>query len=314
MPVNDGYSYRHVLDHRAIGQTTLTYLEIAFPHSSAVDWQARLDAGEVRLDDRVVRGPEALRPGLILVWDRPGWEEPETPRTYDLIHRDDDLIVVAKPSGLPTLPGAGFLQNTLLHLVRSEFPEARPLHRLGRATSGLVMFARNTQSAAILSQRWPEVRKHYHALAAGVASQAIYDIQMPIGPQHHPRMGAVHAASASGKPAHSVARPLQRRADTTVFEVELLTGRPHQIRIHLAFIGHPLVGDPLYAPGGLPRPDNPGLPGDAGYFLHARRLQFSHPRTGQRLDVTAPLPEILVTETCGPPPGATPAPADPSDR
>ncbi len=109
----------------------------------------------------------------------------------------------------------------------------------------------------------------------------------------HPRLGKVHAASSEGKPARSVARPVERRIDSTVFEVDLHTGRPHQIRIHLATIGHPLVGDPLYASGGKPRAVEPGLPGDAGYFLHAKRLVLLHPTSGQQLDIKSPLPEIF---------------------
>ena len=151
----------------------------------------------------------------------------------------------------------------------------------------------DTKTAGALHRRWPGVRKQYRALAAGVASEDSYDIRCPIGPVDHDRLGRVHAASPTGKPAHSIARVLQRRSDSTVFEVDLRTGRPHQIRIHLASIGHPLVGDPLYASGGIPKPDRPGLPGDTGYFLHANRLIFEHPLSGKSLDLPAPIPEML---------------------
>lgn len=294
MSVNDGYCYRHVLDHTAAGDSTLAYLVRRFPHSTVAEWRARLKAGEVLLNDTAASGSECLKPGSVLLWNRPGWVEDETPRTYEVIYCDESLLVVDKPSGLPTLPGAGFYRNTLLSLVHSDFPEARPLHRLGRATSGLVLFARNPRAAATLSQSWPQVQKQYRALGSGVALQEAYEICVPIGPQPHPRLGHVHAASDSGKPAHSIARVRERRERTTVFEVDLLTGRPHQIRIHLAAIGHPLEGDPLYVAGGLPRTDHPGLPGDAGYWLHAGRLRFVHPESGERLDVRAPPPEILM--------------------
>ena len=142
-------------------------------------------------------------------------------------------------------------------------------------------------------RHWPQIRKQYQALGSGIATQDSYDIQNAIGPQPHPRLGQVHAACSTGKFARSLVRPLQRRANTTVFEVDLLTGRPHQIRIHLACIGHPLEGDPLYAAGGQPRINQPGLPGDSGYWLHARRLVFEHPVSGERLELSAPLPEIL---------------------
>ena len=293
MTPNQGYSYRHVLDHGAVGHSTLSYLVGQFSHSTEAQWRARLEAGEISLDDQRAQGHEPLRAGMVLTWNRPGWVEAATPRSYGVIFQDDDLLVVDKPSGLPTLPGAGYYLNTLLSLVRQDFPAARPLHRLGRATSGLVIFALNSQAAATLSGRWPQVHKRYVALASGVATQETYEISAPIGKQVHPRLGQVHAANVNGKPARSIAHTLQRRTDTTVFEVDLVTGRPHQIRIHLAFIGHPLAGDPLYAAGGQPRIDQPGLPGDPGYWLHASRLMFEHPRSGEPLELTAPPPECL---------------------
>ena len=296
MTLNQGYSYRHVLGPRAVGHTTLSYLAEHYSHSDVSAWQARLEAGEVLWNDKAADGWELLRAGDVLVWNRPGWVEEETPQDFGVVFQDQDLLVVNKPSGLPTLPGAGFYLNTLLSLVQTEFPEARPLHRLGRGTSGLVLFALNTETASTLSRQWPQVQKQYQALASGEAEQETYDIRVPIGPCEHPRLGQVHAASASGKSSRSVARTLERRSNTTVFEVDLCTGRPHQIRIHLAFIGHPLEGDPLYATGGQPREDQPGLPGDGGYWLHAKRLVFEHPVSGVRLEFRAPLPEIL---SCG---------------
>jgi len=296
MTLNQGYRYREVLGLSARGQSTLSYLASHFDHSTESQWQERLNAGEILLEDSIASGDESLNAGNILVWNRPGWSEAETPKEYGVIYRDEDLLVVDKPSGLPTIPGAGFYQNTLLSLVQIDFPEARPLHRLGRATSGLVLFALNRQTASALSRNWPEVQKQYQALSSLVASQESYDIRSPIGEHAHPTLGKVYAANLSGKTARSVARTIQRRTNTTVFEVNLHTGRPHQIRIHLAYIGHPLEGDPLYASGGQPRIDQPGLPGDPGYFLHAKRLVFSHPSTGKLIELNSPLPAILRTD------------------
>ncbi len=166
-----------------------------------------------------------------------------------MIYEDAQLLVVDKPSGLPTLPGAGFYLHTLLSQVQQQYPRStRSIAWTGHV--GLVLFARDSQTAAILCRDWAQVHKQYEALATGVAAQESYEHQVPIGPVPQPRLGTVHAASPSGKPAHSVARVIERRAEVTAFEVDLLTGRPHQIRIHLASIGHPLVGDPLYAAAG----------------------------------------------------------------
>ena len=291
--LNEGYSYRHVLGSDSMNCTALSYLASHFDHSSKAEWQERLAAGEVLLNDVVATGFESLRAGGVLIWNRPGWLENETPQHYSLLYEDDQLLAVDKPSGLPTLPGAGYYLNTLLSLVRKDFPEACPLHRLGRATSGLVLLARDSVTASVISRDWPKIEKQYQALGSWIASQAMYDIRSPIGKLEHPRLGAVYAASPEGKPARSVARPLELRSNATLFEVDLHTGRPHQIRIHLAFIGHPLVGDPLYTTGGQPISDQPGLPGDAGYWLHAKRLKLTHPTTGKELLLNAPLPAVL---------------------
>lgn len=298
--LNNGYTYREQVSTEANGQPVLTYLVSRYRHSGEAAWRERLERGEVLLDGVPASGAELLRAGQVLIWNRPSWQEENVPRHYDLIFRDELLIAVNKPSGLPTLPGGGFLHNTLLGAVREHFPEARPLHRLGRGTSGLVLFARTRGAAAAMSEAWRkrQVEKRYRALAEGVAEREQYEIAVPVGPVPHPMLGTVHAASPGGKPALSVARVLERREEATLFEVDIHTGRPHQIRIHLAHAGHPLLGDPLYAPGGVPKgeehgADLPGLPGDGGYLLHAHTLGFEHPVTGERLELQAPPPPIL---------------------
>ena len=164
------------------------------------------------------------------------------------------------------------MENTLLRLVQRQIPTANPVHRLGRATSGLVLFAKTTVAARNIFNTWntPAVEKIYQALSQGVAEEAEYDILTPIGLVPHPRLGSVWAANPSGKRSRSMATVISRGFNSTTFSVSLGSGRPHQIRIHLACIGHPLVGDPLYGPSGLPLEHWPGLPGDGGYFLHAQ--------------------------------------------
>jgi len=290
---NDGYAHREIVGSSAAGKAVLGWLEATYRHSSAETWRERIEGGEVDLDGRRARADEILEAGQILVWNRPPWVEPEVPLRFDVIHEDDQVLVVAKPSGLPTMPGGGFLQNTLQAIVRQAFPGASPIHRLGRGTSGIVIFAKTTGAAAFLSRELRErrIRKVYLALASGDPAWDERTIEVPIGPVEHPRLGSIHAASPDGKHARSHARVMERRGDACVLEVEIETGRPHQIRIHLAAVGHPLVGDPLYEPGGLPRAD--ALPGDLGYVLHAWRVEFEHPAGGRRA-IVAPPPDALL--------------------
>ena len=290
--LNRGHAYTTIIGSQHHGQTLLAHLACLYSHSTSEVWQARLNQGEVTLNGVTATGNEPLSAGQTLVWKRPPWNEPDVPRQFEILLDDLHLLAVNKPSGLPTLPGGGFMENTLLRLVQERWPHANPVHRLGRATSGIVLFAKSTQAASRLEAVWntPEIEKRYRALAQKVAVQDSYEILTPIGLLPHPRIGSVWAASPDGKPSKSVARVISRTTSTTTFEVSLCSGRPHQIRIHLASIGHPLVGDPLYGFAGLPLEREPGLPGDGGYFLHAQFLKFRHPMTGAPIHLEAALP------------------------
>ena len=287
--LNRGYAYTTIITSKYHGQTLLSHLASLYPHSTPQVWQQNLNNGEVTLNGITASGSEPVTSGQILVWNRPPWIEPDAPQHFEVLLDDSHLLAVNKPSGLPTLPGGGFLENTLLRLVQKQFPSANPVHRLGRGTSGIVLFAKTPQAASHLTASWntPKIQKIYRALAQNIAEHDTYEILTPIGLVPHPRIGSVWAASPGGKPSKSLAKVISRNPGTTTFEVSLSSGRPHQIRIHLASIGHPLVGDPLYGLGGLPLEDLPGLPGDGGYFLHAQFLKFHHPISGEQINLEA---------------------------
>ena len=300
--LNRGYAYTTIISSKDHGRTLLSHLASLYPHSTPQAWQQNLNNGEVALNGVTASGSESLTSGQTLVWNRPPWIEPDSPQHFEVLFEDPHLLAVNKPGGLPTLPGGGFMENTLLRLVQKQTPNANPVHRLGRATTGIVLFAKTAQAAAKLSANWntSRIQKIYRALAQGIARQDAYEILTPIGLVPHPRIGSVWAASPSGKPSKSLAKVISRAPSstassstpgTTTFEVRLSSGRPHQIRIHLASIGHPLVGDPLYGLTGQPLENLPGLPGDGGYFLHAQFLNFQHPITGEQINLEAALPD-----------------------
>jgi 23S rRNA pseudouridine1911/1915/1917 synthase len=291
---NDGFEYREILGSDCAGQTVLDYLSRRYSHTTPSVWRERLAAGRVLFDGTAADAALVLEPGLSLVWRRPPWIEPRAPCTFALVYRDAHLLAVAKPRDLPTLPGGGFLTHTLLHVVRTRWPEAAPLHRLGRGTSGLVLCSRTPQARRGATRAWTErrVEKHYRALVTGVPARSAFRIEDPIGRVPHPRLGDVYAVSAGGKAALTEVRVLASANGRSIVEARIPTGRPHQIRIHLAAAGHPLVGDSLYISGGVPG-EHPGLPGDTGYWLHSHRLRLDHPITGRRLELECMPPSVL---------------------
>ena len=287
--MNQGFDYRSVVPAEAAGRTLLHHLALRYTHTSREDWSARVLAGEVHLDGRTA-GPDArLRAGQSLVWRRPPWQEPAVPLAFAVLLRDAHLLAVAKPRGLPTVPAGGFLTHTLLHLVRALVPGATPAHRLGRGTSGIVLFALSPSARSALARdlREGRVEKTYRALVTGSPREDAFTVDAAIGRVPHPRLGHVHAAAPHGRHAVSHVRVLARRGESSLVDVTIPTGRPHQIRIHLAAAGHPLVGDPLYGSGGVPLAD-PALPGEGGYWLHAAPPALHAPGDGRAYDGGVP--------------------------
>ncbi len=280
-----------------MGQTLLSPAWQAFCSSLTIP---HVLAKKVRIPARfTLNGDTAAGSEPVVLWaclngleSCPPWTEPDSPQHFEVLFEDPHLLAVNKPSGLPTLPGGGFMENTLLRLVQRRTPDANPVHRLGRATTGIVLFARTPEAASHLFANWNTsgIQKIYRALGQNIAEHDSYEVLAPIGPVPHPLIGSVWAASPGGKPSKSLAKVISRNRSTTTFEVSLHSGRPHQIRIHLASIGHPLVGDPLYGLSGLPLESLPGLPGDGGYFLHAQYLKFHHPITAEQIKLEAALP------------------------
>src|SRR5580704_6311951 len=163
--LNRGYPYTTIISSKYYGQTLLSNLASLYPYSTPQDRQQKLDNGEVTLHGVAATGSESVALGQTLVWNRPPWIEPESPQNFEGLFEDSHLFAVNKPSGLPTLPGGGFMENTLLRLVQKRTPDANPVHRLGRATTGIVLFAKTAQAASNLFANWntPKIQKIYRA-------------------------------------------------------------------------------------------------------------------------------------------------------
>jgi tRNA pseudouridine32 synthase/23S rRNA pseudouridine746 synthase len=202
-----------------------------------------------------------------------------------IVHVDEAFLIAEKPAGLPTVPGRPVeLHDCLWARVQARFPDALVVHRIDMGTSGLVVFARHAQAQRALNLAFEKRRvgKTYVALAAGHIAADRGEIDLPLAADWpaRPRQKVDHD---HGRPALTRWRVLERHAAHTRVELTPLTGRSHQLRVHLAALGHPLLGDPLYA-----SPDvEAALPRLA---LHAHTLAFTHPRLGTPQVFTSPVP------------------------
>ncbi len=288
----------------AAGRRLDQVLAELFPDYSRSRLQQWVRAGEVRLDGEVVAarykvfGGERVQISAELALD--GEVEPEA-IALEVRYRDEHLLVVDKPAGLVVHPAAGnprgTLQNALLHYEPrlAALPRAGIVHRLDKDTSGLMVVACSlpAHQSLVAQLQARTVQRQYQALALGEVT-AGGRVDAPIG--RHPRDRLRMAVVAGGKPAVTHYRVLERLPGCTLLLARLETGRTHQIRVHLASIRHPLVGDPLYGgrarlPRALPEPQRVALAGFARQALHAWRLELEHPASGETLAWEAGLPE-----------------------
>jgi 23S rRNA pseudouridine1911/1915/1917 synthase len=169
--MNQGWTYHDRVDRTACGLTVLEYYTQCYPHSSQPEWQARIAAGQIWLNGTPTSEDVRLQRGQALAYHRPPWQEPNVPLHFEVLYEDAELLLVNKPSGLPVLPGGGFLENTLLTQLQRRYPQSAPvpIHRLGRGTSGLLLLARSPLARTHLTQqmRDRQIQKVYRALVTG---------------------------------------------------------------------------------------------------------------------------------------------------
>jgi 23S rRNA pseudouridine1911/1915/1917 synthase len=289
------------------GQRLDQALAALFPDFSRTRLKSWIEAGRVLVDGRAPRPKDLVSGGErveLRPVDAPLVEMAPEPIALNVVYEDDAVLVLDKPAGLVVHPGAGnpraTLQNALLHhdpgLVR--LPRAGIVHRLDKQTSGLLVVARTAEAHARLTRALAghEVERVYEAVAVGVMT-AGGTVDAPI--DRHPVDRLRMAVRGSGREAVTHYRVLARFRAHTHVRVVLETGRTHQIRVHLAHAGFPLVGDALYGRrlmiprGATPRLEQ-ALRGFRRQALHAARLAFEHPAGSGRVEFEAPLPPDLV--------------------
>ncbi len=274
------------------------YLAGRYPHLSRSYLQKLIADGRVTVNGRPVRPSLEVKEGdsiTILLPPPPSPRVEPEPMPLRVMYEDDEVLVVDKPAGLPTHPGAGHSDHTLANALLAHRPSLRGIgdpdrpglaHRLDKDTSGLVMVAKTEQTLRALSGQLKarSIVKRYIALVKGRVEPPEGVIEAPIG--RSPRQRKKMAVVRGGREAMTRYKVLQLFDGYTLLEVAPETGRTHQIRVHLAAIGHPVVGDPAYGSR------HPGL---NRHFLHASFLGFRLPGDGRYIEVRSELPAELQT-------------------
>ncbi len=276
------------------------FLAARLPALSRSHVRALVAAGRIRVAGEIRKPAAPVHRGQEVTVEIPPPEAPTLrPEAVPLAVRyeDEDLLVVNKPPGLPVHPGPGHTSGTLVNALLARVPHLagvgetlRPgiVHRLDKDTSGLLVVAKNERTLRALQAeiKARRVSRSYLALVHGRVDPPEGTIEAPIA--RHPRRRQRMAVVPAGRPATTRYRVREYFPGATLVEVSLLTGRTHQIRVHFAHIGHPVVGDPVY---GRRRDRNSEAKwGMTRQALHAYRLSFTHPRTRVPVEVEAPLP------------------------
>jgi 23S rRNA pseudouridine1911/1915/1917 synthase len=288
---------RFTVELRDSGRRLDHVVQERFPEHSRSRIQEWIKAGHVRVNGAAAKAAHTAHEGEVID------VEPAAPPPLkafaeeipvDVLYADEDLVAINKPAGMVVHAGAGRHSGTLVNAVLHHFStlsnvagEERPgiVHRLDRDTSGVVLVARTDAAHRALAEQFASrtVQKTYVALVQGVIAPDHGHIRTPIArdPVRRTRMTT---RAEHGRAAHTEYRVLRRFAKHTLLEVDIHTGRTHQIRVHLASAGHPVAGDPLYGAARTPH---------GRFFLHALRIAFLSPASGERITIEAPLaPEL----------------------
>ncbi len=279
------------------GLTLIEFLRDVFPQLDKSYWSESLRHGRFKLDGRALQEDDRVQVGQRINHHFPMTVEPDVDADIKIVFEDDFFVVVNKPAPLPVHPGGRFNRNTLQHILGLVYPahQLRPAHRIDAHTTGLVVLSKTKRVASLFQPQFAArlVEKTYLALVDGVVENDFMELSDEIDENKTTGGGrTIVKDGEDGKVSNTTCRVLGRfENQTTLLQVVPVTGRTHQIRLHLANAGHPIIGDAMYDPK-LPDEEVRQLK------LHAWKISFTHPMTGQSLKLEANSPLVALAASC----------------
>lgn len=301
-----------VPENIAPGTRLIDYLVQRFTYHNRDEWEEKIKRGKVMLDERYPQLKERINPGMMIIYDPGDFQEPLANLDYSIIFEDEWFLGINKPANLLVHRAGKSFRNNLIyqlrHVHQPPFSTAHTIHRLDRDTSGVILVAKTAKARAEIGKQFLEsqIDKEYVAIVHGIPDISIHrEICLPIGKSETSEISYKFGVNPEGKEATTLLKECLTLGNChSMLIVKPLTGRTHQIRIHLAAIGHTIVGDKLYGMNEeeyIRWRDKPEERNDELQFprhaLHCRMMSFFHPYIEQTVSLKAELPEDMLELT-----------------
>lgn len=287
----------------------VAYLSKRFTYYSFEAWLEKIREGKISVDGKIANEKDLATPGTIITYDAGEFQEPEANLNYKIIYEDEWFLGIDKPGNLLVHRAGRSFCNNLIYQLRTvnipPYPEAHSTHRLDRDTSGVLLIAKNVEACTAIGNQFlkREMNKEYIAIVNGTPEVQCREIMIPIGKAVHSSIAYKYQIDPAGKDAVTLieeCKPIGKKY--SLLKMRPLTGRTHQIRVHCAAIGHPIVGDKLYTmeeSAYIQWRRNPqeftGMLDFYRHALHCKSISFVHPYTNNHCTIDAALPEDMKT-------------------